>query len=763
MIEEATALIAARRALARFVLGGHTAPEVLGSVTLRPHQRSAVVMARRLIELYGGAVIADDVGLGKTFTALATVDPSARPLVLAPAGLRAMWKNALAVTGIDASLISFEWLSRHGAPPVRFAWVIIDEAHHLRSTATRRYAAAATLCRGAKVLLLTATPVQNRLTDIASQVALFAGSRSHGMTDDELGRLIIRRERRVEHGTPQLRGPYWQQPACDDDLLEELLALPAPLPAADEGEGGALLVHTLVRRWASSRAALVGSLTRRLAKAAALEAALDAGRLPTRRELATWCYGEGSVQLTFAELLASPIADAGISLGAVRIHRDAVRQLLRVIRARKNPDPSRADVLREIRRAHPAERVIAFSQFAETITGLASHLRADPHVASLTAAGARASGESLPRRVVLEQLGPPDASRAGPPAALRIGLLLTTDALSEGLNLQEASVVVHLDLPWNPARLQQRVGRVLRLGSRHPSITVYAMAPPAGAEQVMQAERRLRMKLKIAGRIVGGGMSILPSLDAADARDESAAGDASAISMLLEEWSRLPAPPVEWDERAAPVVVGAATASSVRFIAAISDGERPLLVVGMEWGISVALSDVRRTLAACDGPARAPPAATAHALGALESWWLHRRGRAAVDDTGGSWRWQEGALARISTIVARTQRHARSDVAVLAHRARAVIAAVRDAGAEHAVAEQLAAPLADLAWLRALAEFSDPGDPARAFRRRCTTPDHAGLPLRVLIVFQRGPASHGEILARGESTLARPSSDRPYS
>src|SRR5688572_10824059 len=75
--------------------------------------------------------------------------------------------------------------------------------------------------------------------------------------------------------------------------------------------------------------------------------------------------------------------------------------------------------------------------------------------------------------------------------AERIDLLLSTDVLSEGVGLQDASVVVHLDLPWTPARLEQRTGRIARLGSRHATVAVYAIAPPASAEAPLDVERRL--------------------------------------------------------------------------------------------------------------------------------------------------------------------------------------------------------------------------------------------------------------------------------
>src|SRR6201999_3019501 len=121
--------------------------------------------------------------------------------------------------------------------------------------------------------------------------------------------------------------------------------------------------------------------------------------------------------------------------------------------------------------------------YAETVNALRAKLAVDSGIASLTANGARVAGGRVSRDTVLAQFTPAQTPQRATPAAERIDLLLTTDLLSEGLNLQEASVAVHLDLPWNPARLEQRVGRIRRIGSRFPTVSGDVGAPPASAEK----------------------------------------------------------------------------------------------------------------------------------------------------------------------------------------------------------------------------------------------------------------------------------------
>src|SRR5205814_334871 len=104
----------------------------------------------------------------------------------------------------------------------------------------------------------------------------------------------------------------------------------------------------------------------------------------------------------------------------------------------------------------------------------------------------------------------PRAQRAPPPAAaLETDVLITTDLLSEGLNLQDATRVVHYDVPWTPARLAQRVGRVDRLGSPHARVETVTFLPPEELERALALERRLATKL---GAQTAGGAAQLESV-----------------------------------------------------------------------------------------------------------------------------------------------------------------------------------------------------------------------------------------------------------
>ena len=706
-------LEAARAAIARVFLGDAIRGRRVGPVTLRPHQVEAAARAEVLLRTHRGALIADDVGLGKTYVALA-VAAHRRTVIVCPAALLGMWRDALRRCRLDARLISHESLSR--GPPATDAThdlVIVDEAHHARNPATARYRRLATLTAHCGVLLLSATPVHNHHRDLCALLALFLGARAWSLPEAELTRCVVRRAHDEIGGSssdlPIVEATRDLRP--HDDALDPgtLLALPSPVPPRDGGRADALLALGLVHRWASSRGALEESLRRRLARAIALEAALADGTYPSRGQLARWLTGGDAVQLGFSGLLAAAAGgDVLELLASVKQHAEGVRALLSVLERTADPDDDRARLLRELRKAHPGDRIVAFTQFAGTAAAYWRRLRGHPGVAMLTAAGARIAGGPLTREEVLARFAPRAHSMPEPRDIERIDLLIATDLLSEGVNLQDAGVVVHLDTPWTPARMQQRIGRVARIGSSHARVHSYRMAPPADAERILALERRLGAKLREAGRTVGMAGFITPSLGA-PLEAHSPARAQERIRALLRDWTG--------SNEQRLLVRG----DSVRFAYARADRDLALALVEQPDGPAELLaemdghvtSDPVAVARACELLSSAPPpACTAdhtHVHGVLSrlNRWLSRSAGADCIDLGlaAERRERTPVLQRITSIASRAPYHRRSAIAPLAMEARRAAIASYGIGAQRVLVELAAAPMDDEAWLRAVAAF----------------------------------------------------------
>jgi superfamily II DNA or RNA helicase len=708
MSEAELLLASARATISRELLDLARSPLTIGDITLFPHQRRAVARAKLLIHTAGGAMIADATGLGKTFIALAIAADVEQPLIVAPAALLDSWRGATSRAGVASQFVSIERLGRgrwcaNGDPRL----LVIDEAHHFRNPRTQRYAALAALCDRRDVLLLSATPLQNRRDDLVAQLALFLGDAAKAASDDDLARLIVRR-RAVDAGLrlPAVDGPRRVELPRTDDLLDELLSLPAPIPGSDEGEAGALVTYTLLRQWASSRAALLGALRRRLAKAIALMATLETGHWPSRRELSSWSCHDDAVQLALPELLAplgttepfiTPLLDA------VRTHADGLRALLARLRVSEDPDPLRADALVAICDAHPSARVIAFSQYSETVRSIAHLLMTRRRgVAELTARGGRVAGGRISRREILAQFAPA-ADSVSSLRAEQISLLITTDVLSEGLDLQRASVIVHLDLPWNPARLEQRVGRVRRLGSSHEVVYVYAMTPPASSERVLHVEARLRAKLSLAARVVGLDA---PTVDRMLEREPFAPPElTSEIFGVIDSWRDHPAAQCG----GTPVVAAATAPHDGLLVLAVAGEERLLLARLGASPLTLDSSVVARVVAYCSRTAvTLSESDRASALSAVAEWarrWSARQRLRVMTRAGARLRARAAGL--ITERLASAPRHERAALATLVSRARRVLGLPLSAGAERALARLVVGTQIDSHWLEEVARLAE--------------------------------------------------------
>jgi len=514
---------------------------------LLPHQSDAVLRARAILARFGGVLIADGVGLGKTYVALALAalerEGGGDAVAVVPAAMREEWRRASSAVNVPLAVHSHADLAR-GAPALlpRCTLIVVDEAHGFRNPRTRRYDALARLTAGRRVALLTATPFNNAPADLAALLHLFAPRdrfRELGVSDLPralragdpaatlaLGAVSVCRTRRlVERRFPDLRAAFPRRrlaPPVRYDLdaayggrLRSLLAVLDELLAVQHqtGRGAALLHLGLLRRLESSRAALRRSLLRQRDFLAEVgRAGEDGVRLTRAAYRAAVPRGEADdAQLVMWSILSSG-ADPR-PLAGVEACRGVVDRALAVVEgapAGIDPKIEALDALLDGPLA--GRKTLVFTEFRDTAFDLLRRLRKRRRVVAVVGDRAWAGVSALTRTEALDAFAPAARGAAPPAALLGADVLIATDVAGEGLNLQDGEAVVNYDLPWNPVRVMQRVGRIDRIGSRHAEIVVAHLVPGGGFADLTGVLRRTRGKLVAAERAPAAEPDPLASL-----------------------------------------------------------------------------------------------------------------------------------------------------------------------------------------------------------------------------------------------------------
>lgn len=166
-----------------------------------------------------------------------------------------------------------------------------------------------------------------------------------------------------------------------------------------------------------------------------------------------------------------------------------------------NPDHDAklAELLKLMNITHGKEKLLIFTQFADTARYLKSQLSARG-VKQI----AEATGESADPTHLAWRFSPASNDKRGTVlAADELRVLIATDVLSEGQNLQDAHIIVNYDLPWAIIRLIQRAGRVDRIGQQSDQILCYSFVPADGVERLIRLRARVRQRLIENKEVVG--------------------------------------------------------------------------------------------------------------------------------------------------------------------------------------------------------------------------------------------------------------------
>lgn len=593
-------------------------------IALADFQHDGYLAAKEILENYGGVLLADSVGLGKTFLTLRLLDDYAyrerqTALIICPAAVEdTVWRPLLRRFAIPHEIVSIERLSRKDFPvedyAKRFSVIVVDESHYFRNPDSNRWPNLFRLIKlsdtDKKVILLTATPVNNTVFDLYHQLRFITRDNPHllqgiGISDlgeyfrraeqnkdslyEVLEALAVRRSRQfIRQNYPEaavdgekirfperelhtvcysLKDTYGAQlyqkiakaieglilaPYQVDTYRRELMEARrasaghlALFETSDETTEGMVqrlqaavgwakeqahqfllsigrqraLAHILrvlyLKRLESSVEALRLSLQRLKDFLGSFLKALEGGRLLQSEDYRRWLQREtadsegieeeAAITAFLNELpeLPADLYDVESLRGAVQTDLQALEEILQELQQKRAED--KLEKLKHLLSTElRGRKVVVFSYFRDTARYIYERLRNDHNRIAIVDSGVKPAE----RQKIIVRFAP-KANRENISLDEQIDLLISTDALAEGQNLQDADTIINYDLHWNPVRIVQRVGRLDRIGSPHQKIRVYNFFPEDELEELLRLVERLHQKLHAINRTVGLDASIL--------------------------------------------------------------------------------------------------------------------------------------------------------------------------------------------------------------------------------------------------------------
>ena len=562
------------------------------------YQRDAVLYARDILEEHGGVFLSDVVGLGKTYMgSLLAQQLRGTTLVIAPPALvkehnPGGWKRVLREFGVSPIPIVEskgkldQILEKYD--PNSYQNVIIDESHDFRNEDTQRFEYLSQICKGKKVILISATPFNNSPADLLSQIKLFQPAHNstlpnpkvrdieayfkglqHQLTkidrvkhpkeymamskkisaeirENVLKYIMVRRTRKSiskyyandlkknNMEFPEVKKPepvYYHFDEYTNEVFEKTLKY------LTKGSDGRKLTYAKYRplaeeyriepdtRYANSQK-MMGNfikilLVKRLESGSyafkkSIQNSIDTHRLAikTLKDKGLF-YTSRDYNLKILDLLAeddfNKIEELIEDGKANEYHfedftpkfiddlENDLEILEEISRMWKSVEdyPKGIELARLLNEDLKDKKVVIFTEFIDTAEDI-SRIISEECEGNVKVFTGKSNKEDMDEVLYNFDANIPEKRQRND-----YRVLVTTDTLSHGVNLHRSNVIINFDIPWNPTRMMQRVGRVQRLGTKFKDIYTYNFFPTAPIEENIQlqslAENKIAMFIELLG------------------------------------------------------------------------------------------------------------------------------------------------------------------------------------------------------------------------------------------------------------------------
>lgn len=568
------------------------------------YQEQAVLNAKKILEEYGGVFISDVVGLGKTYvSAMLASQLDGRTLVLAPPVLlekanAGSWPNVFSDFRVPAdfeSLGKLDHLIRRGTE--KYKNIFIDEAHRFRTESNVTYEKLAQICRGKRIILVTATPLNNTPKDILSQIKLFQNAKRStipnvsnlesffGRLEQQINKLdrqknreeymrtakenaaeiresvlkylMVRRTRReIENyfaddlekqglKFPEVQDPepvFYQLNETESDIFNKTVELiarrftyarympmlyytgadrPDQLEIQSQKNMGRFMKILLIKRLESSFHAFRNTVSRFVRNYELFLGELENGNVYVSKKHANKIFEllEGDDEEAIQRLLEEDKATKYSAKDFKKRLRTDLENDLAILREIQTlwqvitRDPKLlafVDILSS-RTVLQKNKLIVFTESKETAEYLTANLAKTFPSEVLAFTG---DSSVAVRERVIENF---DARARTPKDDYRI--LVTTEVLAEGVNLHRSNTVINYDIPWNPTRLIQRVGRINRVDTNFDKIYSFNFFPTEQSNDQIKLKEAAEAKIQAFITLLGADARLLTEGEAIESHE----------------------------------------------------------------------------------------------------------------------------------------------------------------------------------------------------------------------------------------------------
>lgn len=538
------------------------------------YQLHAVTRAEKILSTYNGVFISDVVGLGKTYIgAMLAKRLRGRKLIICPPVLKENWERVLWEFDVSAKVESLGKLdSILKIDADSYDYVFIDEAHRFRNDDNDTYAKLHEICNGKKVVLISATPQNNYISDIANQIYLFQNRKNSNIIPNQKDlegffKKLEKKLKKYDKGTPEYLEvskevsteirekvlnhimvrrtrkeiiKYYDKDLKSQGLTFPTLNTPEKIVYEFDNQIEVVFNKTLdtIKVLSYSRyktltylnevppkykslltgqqnmgGFMKGILLKRLESSFyAFNKTLD--RFIESYENFISMYKSGVVYVSkkynVYDLMNNGEEDKldfivdkedAFKFKSEEFNSTFIEDLefdlsnLKRIRRMWDPienDPKLDKFIDDLKnnKLLKKSKILIFTESKETAEYLKKNI--DMHFKNQTILFT--GGSKNKDRDIIQENFNPDVSKTNQKNDFRI--LVTTDILAEGISLHRANVIVNYDLPWNPTRIMQRVGRINRVGTKHDNIYVFNFFPSAQVGEHMSLEENITSKIQ---------------------------------------------------------------------------------------------------------------------------------------------------------------------------------------------------------------------------------------------------------------------------